>query len=722
MTGRRPSFGPSLGLVALLTALAVPASAAPFLGLSAAPTTVSPRAQDDDLRELFNEGVALMRENRNEEALAKFQEILARDPSQEAAYDLWQSTDEAVWLEMLVKQGQFELVFKHLSGLVSAERMERRNDPEAIRDLLSGLAGANAVERARAIQTLGSQHGEYAVPYMLAALADRSNDDRRVVTIQALSRFGPDVVPPLLEALESPDAYLRRNVAATLGYIGDQRAAGMLLHIVASDEDEAARGAADKALAQMGVARDRSAAEVLVQEGRDYLARRDNVLSPALWGAVVWQMEGGRLVPREVPRLIFAEEMAKQSFYRALAADAAHAPALAGIARATTAAEARVLDAAAAGVDVEAETELVASGALAALAAGPVALDAALASSIAEGDTAAARALVRLLGQSGVSMTPALRAALHVDDASVAEEAALALTQVGLARREPVGVAVVARLARAAGREVLQGALVIDANVQRAETLVAALRGRGMVVNHATTGAAGLGTLFRAPAMDAIFLAETLPDLTSAQVLTQIERNPAQSAAPRIVLAADPDAAGEMFGDRVAGAMGPDLDMAVLDDALAEGLSADRALADDLAGRAAKALFDLARAGVDVGAARENLLGTLARRPDEIVKPALAVLAGIAQPSDAPAMVAVLADAGRDESVRIAAGNALAGLFARHSAAPSAETLATLSDLLRSAESLPLRRSVAGALGQLDLNPGMRAALVRDVRLVVGAQ
>lgn len=725
MTGLRPS----LGLAALLAALAVPAPALhgtpTFLGLSVVPagaSVVSLRAAAaQDLTRLFQEGMALLKEGKNEEALAKFQEILARDPSNEEAYELWKSSDERAWLELLTKEGQFELVARHLMGQVRAERVERRNDGDAIRDLVSSLGGANALERARLVQQLASQHGEYAVPYMLPALADRSDDDRRVVTVQALTRFGPDVVPPLVEAMSSPDAFLRRNVAATLGYIGDRRALGVLLHALQNDGDEAVRAAADKALAQMGAARNTSAAEALVAEGHDYLARRDNVLSPVLWSDVVWHMDGGRLNARDVPRLVFAEEMAKQSFYRALAADAGHGPALAGIARASLAAEARVADAAAAGADVGDMADQMASGSLAALAAGHGALDAALASCLADGDAAGARAVIQLLGRSGVNLTPALRNAVQSEDAAVSEEAALAVAHISLARGEPVGDGVVERLARAAGRVVLQGALVIDADAQRSETLVAALRGRGMLVHQAASGAAGVAAQLRAPTLDLVVIAEQLPDLTAAQVLQEIERNPAQASAARLILAADAEAAAEIWGERVAGVIGAGLELDVLDEALAEGLGRDREMADDLAARSANALVALARSGVNVSAARENLLRALGNRSDAIVLPALAVLGSVATPDDVDALVEVLLG-DRSEELRVAAADALAGLFARHRAAPDADTLASLSELLRSGESLSLRRAVANALGQLDLNAGLRAALVRDVRFSLGAQ
>ena len=84
--------------------------------------------------------------------------------------------------------------------------------------------------------------------YALYGLGDANNDEKRVKYMHALTEMSTDVVLPLVAALATDDTYLRRNIALTLGHIGDPRAAAALTRTADVDSDagvqEAARAAA----------------------------------------------------------------------------------------------------------------------------------------------------------------------------------------------------------------------------------------------------------------------------------------------------------------------------------------------------------------------------------------------------------------------------------------------------------------------------------------------
>jgi hypothetical protein len=83
------------------------------------------------------------------------------------------------------------------------------------------------IERTRVTNQLASDFGEYAVPIMIYSLTSEADEARRLNVMNALLRMGSDVVLPLVEALDAPDAYLRRNLALTLGRIdGSARPSG----------------------------------------------------------------------------------------------------------------------------------------------------------------------------------------------------------------------------------------------------------------------------------------------------------------------------------------------------------------------------------------------------------------------------------------------------------------------------------------------------------------
>ena len=76
-----------------------------------------------------------------------------------------------------------------------------------------------------------------------------------------------------------------------------------------------------------------------------------------------------------------------------------------------------------------------------------------------------------------------------------------------------------------------------------------------------------------------------------------------------------------------------------------------------------------------------------------------------------------LADASNSDAVRVAAGDALAGIFSRDPQGAGEETLAALHAVVTADDtSLAVRRSVATALGRLDLSPEMRQELLERVR------
>src|SRR5688572_9278306 len=159
-----------------------------------------PALAQDDVQTLFQQGVDLLRRGRKEEALVAFQKVLAADPSQEEAYQLWKETDYDIWLDMMVESGEFQLVAKRIQELARIARNERKNDPEAIRGLVESLRGtSDPLERRKLVRQIAADHGEYAVPMLANALADENDDDWRVIATHSLAQMGTDVVLPLIE-------------------------------------------------------------------------------------------------------------------------------------------------------------------------------------------------------------------------------------------------------------------------------------------------------------------------------------------------------------------------------------------------------------------------------------------------------------------------------------------------------------------------------------------
>jgi HEAT repeat protein len=668
-----------------------------------------PTFGQSELKETFDRGVALLDEGDRAGALQAFQRALALDPSHEAAYELWKSTEHEVWLELLADQGEFQLIGQRLLDLAKVGREATRDDAAAVSALLDQVYGDDAIARRRAVLTLASQHGEYAVPQLLRALEDEVDGDRRVLAIHTLTEIGPRVVLPLIQAMRSDNAFLRRQVAYTLGYIGDQRAAPVLARHADGDEDQGVAAAAREALGRMGGSGDALAGYLGV--GGQYRARDRAVLGAGMRSAVVWSWDGG-LTRAAVPAYLYADELAKGCYYDALAVDPSSAAALAGIAGACAAQAGSLEVQARLGGETSDHEDSVRAGLLAVAAAGPTALDAALAGALDAGDDMAAIGLCRALGAAAGSAGPALSRAL-AGQAPVSTEAALALGRIALRSRSAADGKVIEALAHAASREILRVAGIIDADAQRASVVKNELEGRGVLVRSWSSGASGLASMRRGAGFDLLVVADSLPDLTVQQVLGEIRDDYRTADTPLVMAAVDADLADELWGDKVAGVLTTS-DLSALDEALSGDLTGERALAQELARGAALTLAHLAKSGANLASVQPQLAGALSQ-DDEVSVPLMTALAHTGDVGSVGALTEVLASSDRSDEARVAAADALAAIFARSATAGGGATDALIA-VATSGDSFDVRLAASRALGNLGLDAAARLGLLNDVR------
>jgi len=697
MTGLRRS----LGLLAVLSALSLPAQAAPFV---------------DEVSDLFDEGVELLKQGKEEAALEKFTAVLAMQPDHEAAYELWKDTDDDIWVDMLVKGGQYELVAKRFLDLASVQQGQRADDPDAIRELVRQLQGEDVLERRRAQRTLAANHGEYAVPHMIHHLADTVNEDRRVVVMHALTEMDRSVVLPLLAALHTDDAYLRRNIALVLGYLGDPRAGAALSFLATHDSDEGVRMAAKEGAMKVGATGD--ALPLFLQLGSDYHRRAANVLNPGDWSSVVWSWKDGELAKTEVARYLYADELAKQSYLHALMVDPSSLDARAGLARSYVSQLGELEMRAAAGADIEG-SEGLAESALAVNSSGVDALDLALQWSVADRDASTAGQLLRALGGLAGRPTPGMTAALGQGDGAIRSEAAVALGYLAYANSQAAGSDTVAALAEAAGREVVRIAMVIDSDTARGNAMAGALEAAGFMAIAMHRGTAAVHTLRQVPGMDVIVVADSLSDLTTAQVVDDIRRSELLAATPILLMGSEE--AAEAYGDTINGTVAAG-DVAAVEAAVEGGMNQDRERANALAADAATVLEMLARGAgkTDLSGVAPALLGTLAaERPDGVTIPAMGCLGAVAGTDAVGPLMGVLTADDRSDEARVAAAGAIGQIATRSGMTAEGAALNSLVDVMQSDASLSVRSAAAAAAGRMRLDAEQRAQLAAATRVML---
>jgi len=655
----------------------------------------------DDVEDAFNEGVELLQRGRDDEAVAAFRRLLALDPSEDAAFALWNSTDTDVFLDMLTKGGELEKVGKRLLQLVKAGRAAKRDDADAIRELVRTVKNGELSERRRAIGTLSSNHGAFAVPYLLPSLADRGNDEGRVLAMQALTRMSTDVVLPLIAALHSPDEYTRRNVALCLGHIRDKRAVPMLSNVAANDSDGGVRQAAAQALAEFGVSPD--PLQALLKQGADYANEAESVLAPHHYSDVLWGWWEGGLNSMPVPRFLYPPMMAMQTYEAARKVDPQSTAAQAGTARGAASIISRIDDVESLGNDVSEYDQILGVTRLALAATGPQAVDLALRESIAASDFGAARGLANALSSHHMP-TAGLQAALtNTASSSLRGAAAISLASIAAGSGTPADASVVAELARAAARESQRIAAVIGAG----ENYAQALRSVGMSVHTFANGAAGLNGVRRLPGVDLIVVADRLADITTDEVLDTLRERERTAESAIVIAASDTDAAEDLYGEKASLIVGSAGDLGDVEELLGE-LTGERARAETLAADAATALAGLATSGTNCSSAAAALAGTL-DRDDAIRLPAMAALAACGSTAQASGIAEVAADESASTEARVQACRALAGIFGR-TGTGDPDAVETLTGLARDGE-LDLRLAALQALSKLDSTLAVRAEI-----------
>ena len=154
-------------------------------------------------------------------------------------------------------------------------------------------------------------------------------------------------------------------------------------------------------------------------------------------------------------------------------------------------------------------------------------------------------------------------------------------------------------------------------------------------------------------------------------------------------------------------------------DALAEAVKAampdlnhERAEALSAAEHAAATLAHVPAA--NLGPASADLVKALARTEEPVLGGALKAIGHLGAADAAPAVAAILGDTARSETIRVAAADALGGIFSKMSTAPADDVMKPVTDAAAKDASVAVRLGANRALGAAAfLGAGQRAGLLR---------
>lgn len=621
-----------------------------------------------DAASMIQQGHEALRRGDDAAALEKFRAAIASNPSNDEAWRIYKETDQAVWLRMLAKGGEYDQIARAFLAKATPGMGAYKKDAAAIEPLIADATGDDFGKRIQANAKLAGQHGPYAVQYLVGALGDAGNDDRRIRAMESAVQIGGSAVPPLVALLQNSDPTIRRSAIVALARLGDIRAKGRLAHLAESDGDNLVRAEAARAAEKMGAAAG-SAVDALNAEALNYLRLHQEFVRPIDANTVVWDLVDGKLVDNAIPRALFGTEMARRAATSGTAAKAENAESVALLAMAH--AEARVL-----AKSLPEDTGKVMAEKMPAIneslrLCGTAALMRGLEVAIELGDSRLACELIKELSDNAVHGDGATAAALVAAgmkstnrEVRISSAAAAASIDHHIAGRDDVA----GLLGDGVGERVQRIAVVIDEDAGRRAALEAAFTGARWYVASCDTGITGLARIRRFAGCDVILISSSLKDIVAEQLIDDLRADDRTKTVPIVAIAGEKDVEGAKtrFGDKVKNVVAK-FDGAAMDAAI-EGapMNPERMRAEELAALCATSIAH----GPEVpSAVRGAVLAALADaaggRADSVRIPAIHALGRFGGDAEQNVLAGVLGDGGASNAAKSAAGMALAAMGSR---------------------------------------------------------
>jgi hypothetical protein len=253
------------------------------------------------------------------------QNIIDSNPDPKEVFALSQSNVNGYRLLLKMHDSSEDLreVSDKILDIINQGRYELRTDPKVITEEIRRLSGT--IRGRLAAEERLKSAGEYAIPYMLDALADESRREEFPNITGALGKMGRDAIRPLVAALQTENVAVKAEIIRALGEIGYPQSLGYLKCVAEMDSSEQLKSLSEQAIEKIDPSANKlPAAELLFRLGEQYYNHTES-LAPAkeydfanVW---FWDAEAQGLNREEVGKSYFNELMAMRSCEWALKAD-----------------------------------------------------------------------------------------------------------------------------------------------------------------------------------------------------------------------------------------------------------------------------------------------------------------------------------------------------------------------------------------------------------------
>jgi len=295
-----------------------------------------------ELAEVWNDFLHYTKIGRLDLAKGYAQAILQSNPDPVKLMDL--SKENPAGYEILLRvvdsapDAELVVLSKQIIGIIEQGRFARRAEPKNIVEEIRRL-GSTERGWTMAVKRLQNA-GEYAIPYMLDAMADPSRKKEFPRILLALPHIGKDAIRPLAAALQTENVAVKAEIIKALGQIGYPQSLAYLKYIIENDDSLELRTIATNSIGQIDPkALEIPAAYLFYRLAEQYYYHTES-LAPAesadatLRSSVAstlrstsfgniwfWDSAGQQLLREEVDRSYFYELMAMRACEWALLAD-----------------------------------------------------------------------------------------------------------------------------------------------------------------------------------------------------------------------------------------------------------------------------------------------------------------------------------------------------------------------------------------------------------------
>ena len=237
------------------------------------------------------------------------------DPTQLLALSEENQEGYRLLLKMHADSDDLREVSGKVLELIEEGRYIRRTDPKIISQEIQRLS--TTIKGRIAAEERLKNAGEYAIPQMLAAIADPDRKSEMAYITEALPKIGRPAIRPLVAALQIEDVAVKIEVIRALGKIGYYEPLAYLKYEIETANSEIIKKQATSAIEQIdGSALKIPAAELFFRLGENYYNQDDSLAAAAEYDfANVWFWDADKqaLIRREVNKGYFDELMAMRA-------------------------------------------------------------------------------------------------------------------------------------------------------------------------------------------------------------------------------------------------------------------------------------------------------------------------------------------------------------------------------------------------------------------------